>query len=324
MNMWNATRTRLRLTLVLVASALVAVALTGCGPGSSSSPFASTSLASPLASRVSSGCVLGANTADVEVQVTGSSNCNSWVQALAGDGLTWQPIGSLVTPGNPGTADGGTMAITCVLDSGPEQLTVEDSGGQMYGNSICSGEEQNGWTPDTTAEASDQASADQVQASQSAAQESAASAAAQASQSAQVPQDDQLVNSHAATIESDLSQYNADLKTAKAALAKAQGEPSCQGSSPDQGTYDDASDAYSDGSSLYSDEISLTSETNISANDVAQLESDLRASGETTDGALARFDKDLSAVNTIAPAQHTESTEIENAAEAVETKTDAC
>ena len=94
----------------------------------------------------------------VEVYVTGSDDCNEWIQNLAGTGLNWQPISSVVPPGTS-LNDGSVMAVACVLDSGSEQLTVEDTGGEIIGTSICSQEEQNGWAPDPTAEASDSAAA---------------------------------------------------------------------------------------------------------------------------------------------------------------------
>lgn len=320
------TRARRRARCVPAVLVLAGMAVAGCGASSSSSQTAAdaaTPLAAAPASPASSACVFGANGADVEVQVTGDSDCNSWIQALAGDGLTWQPISSLMTPGAV-AADGDTMGLTCVLDNGPEQITVEDAGSGIYGNDICNSEEQSAWTPDTSAEASDQASAEQAQASQAAAQASASSAAALASQQAQVPEDDQAVNSGAATIASDLATYDNDVKAAKAALSTVQGEPSCSDGTSDQTTYDDAQNVYDDGQTIYDDEDALASDVQTAADPVAQLQADLKASGETKDSALARVDVDLAEVNSIAPNNHTESSAIQNAAEAVQNKTYSC
>jgi hypothetical protein len=71
------------------------------------------------------------------------------------------------------------MQQACDLTDGTQELYVQDSGGQMYGDSLCSQEEQNGWTPEsspgpiaaaaqraTQAQASASASASQAQAQQ--------------------------------------------------------------------------------------------------------------------------------------------------------------
>jgi hypothetical protein len=304
--------------LVVTVAGCAFGASTSFSPSTSSTPSASSSSAS------SSACVFGATTADVEVEVTGASDCSSWVQNLAGTGLNWQPITSLVTPGDPGTADSETMAISCVLDGDSDQLTVEDAGGQTYGTDICSREEQNGWVPDPTAEASDQASAGQAQASQAAASASASAQASTAGDVARIPQDDATVTADARQLESDLATYATDLKTADSDLAAVLAEPHCSGDSPDQNTYDDAQNVYDDGQAVYDDETSLTDDVTSSAGDLAQLESDLQADGETTDAALTAYKTALSRVDSIAPAQHTESTDIKNTATTIQNNTGAC
>ena len=41
-----------------------------------------------------------------------------------------------------------TRWVSCDLTDGIQELYVVDGGGEFYGNSICSQEEKNGWTPE--------------------------------------------------------------------------------------------------------------------------------------------------------------------------------
>lgn len=91
-------------------------------------------------------CIFGANGVDVEVQFTDQPSCAADQEALASFGLNWYPVSRLSRPGAAGSADGETMAVTCVLDKGASEMTVMDAGGAFYGNQICSAEEQAGWT----------------------------------------------------------------------------------------------------------------------------------------------------------------------------------
>jgi hypothetical protein len=131
-----------------------AVALSGCGAdGSSQSSGGNAAQSTSAASSVaSSDCLLGANGADVEVGIGNpTQSCAQWITDLAGSGLVWQLVGQMVPPGSPGTADGEAMEQACDLTAnGGEEFYVEDVGDQFYGDSICSQEEQNGWTPESS------------------------------------------------------------------------------------------------------------------------------------------------------------------------------
>jgi hypothetical protein len=105
------------------------------------------------------------------------------MQNLAGNGLAWIPINQLVKLRSRDSADSDTMAETCDLTDGTQELFVEDGGEMPYGAGTCTREEQEGWTPEATpgplASQAQQAEPAAAQASAS-----AASAAAQASASA--------------------------------------------------------------------------------------------------------------------------------------------
>jgi hypothetical protein len=117
----------------------------GTSIGSSSGQLPTSAPAPPSASS----CLLGANGEDVEVGIGDPTvPCAQWITDLAGNGLVWYPISQMVPPGQNGTADGETMEQACDLTDGTQELYVEDAGGQSYGDTICSGEEQNGWTPE--------------------------------------------------------------------------------------------------------------------------------------------------------------------------------
>jgi hypothetical protein len=155
-----------------VGMAGAALLLTACGVSGTTaavnaSPAVSTSPAggsSPAAGLADTGpttapsvgnpdpgdCFLGANGADVEVGIgSPTASCDRWIQDLAGSGLAWYPISQMAPPGSGGAADGESMQQACDLTDGTQELYVEDAGGQSYGDSICSQEEQNGWTPES-------------------------------------------------------------------------------------------------------------------------------------------------------------------------------
>lgn len=173
-------------------------------------------------------CFFGANGADVQVAVADpASSCSSWIQALAGDGLVWYPISRMSVPGSQGSADSDTLAETCDLTDGTQELFVEDGGSSIYGSGICNSEEQNGWTPEETPGplASE---AQQAQQQQEQEQESASAAAAQASADTAAEQQAQndlntlqgwSLTSDLSKLASDLGQTSADLAAEKTAAA---------------------------------------------------------------------------------------------------------
>jgi hypothetical protein len=87
--------------------------------------------------------------ADVEVGIANPmSPCSSWIKKLAGNGLAWIPINHLVKLGSPDSADSDTMAETCDLTDGTQELFVEDGGEMPYGSGTCNRVEQDGWKPE--------------------------------------------------------------------------------------------------------------------------------------------------------------------------------
>lgn len=83
-------------------------------------------------------CVLGAEGTDVNVQVSGpDAECGTWITALAGNGLNWEPAATAAPD----------VRLACRLASAGTVLTVMDSGQMLYGDDVCSQEEKNGWEP---------------------------------------------------------------------------------------------------------------------------------------------------------------------------------
>jgi hypothetical protein len=210
-----------------IIAAAIAASLTACSGGSPSGGNATpVGNASPVASQADSGtpgsyagnadsgdCLLGANGADVEVGIANpTSSCSRWIQNLAGVGLVWYPITQMVLPGSAGTADQETMHQACDLTDGTQELYVEDAGGQAYGDSICSQEEQNGWTPEGSpgplAARAQQQAEQQAQAQASA---SAAASQASADTAAQQQAQNALSTLEGFSLSSDLSQLSRDL-----------------------------------------------------------------------------------------------------------------
>lgn len=197
---------------------LAVAACSGSSPASVTPPAGSTAgQGTPAAYSGNPGpadCLLGANGADVEVAIGDpTTSCARWIQDLAGTGLAWYPVSQMVAPGSAGTADGETMEPACDLTDGTEELYVEDAGGQIYGDSICSQEEQNGWTPESPPGA---LAARAQQAARQRARASASAAAAQASASAaaaraqRVSQAQQNLQGDVSALESDSATLNND------------------------------------------------------------------------------------------------------------------
>ena len=56
------------------------------------------------------------------------------MQKLAGNDLAWYPINQLVRLGSRDVADTDSMAETCDLTDGAQELFVEDGGEMPYGS----------------------------------------------------------------------------------------------------------------------------------------------------------------------------------------------
>lgn len=212
-----------------VAGTAAAVKASPAGDSSSPAGLAASATAGPYAGNPGSGdCLLGANGADVEVGVGApTASCAQWIQDLAGSGLAWYPISQMAPPGSAGAADGEAMQQACDLTDGAEELYVEDAGGQSYGDSICSQEERNGWTPESSPgplasqagqQAQQQAQA-QASASASASQASADAAAQQQAQSDLTALQGFSLSSDLSALSGDLSKTSSDLAAEKSAAA---------------------------------------------------------------------------------------------------------
>jgi hypothetical protein len=131
------------------------VLVSGCSsstPSTSSTPAVSSSAGVTARANADSGdCLFGVFGADVEVGIANpTSSCSSWIKRLAGNGLTWYPINQLVKLGSRDSADTDTMAETCDLTDGTQELFVEDGGEMPYGSGTCTKEGQDGWKPEAT------------------------------------------------------------------------------------------------------------------------------------------------------------------------------
>jgi hypothetical protein len=279
-----------------IAIAIVtAVAVAGCGASTARGSGQGSPAPSPGAAAADGGnsdsgdCLLGANGADVEVGVANPAQpCSAWISGLAGLGLVWYPISQLAVPGSQGSADDDTMQPACDLTADGQELYVEDGGSQQYGDSICSQEERNGWTP----ESSPGPLASQAQ--QEAQQQAQASASAALAQ--EISQDQQNLQQDIATLDSDanslnrntqlagdVSQMKADYQTERNDYATEQQQGSC-----------------SDGS-MGTDAAAVADDSATVDDDLASLQDDiwsLQDAGTTAGGAsIGGLQVDVAAVN---------------------------
>ena len=222
-------------------------------------------------------CLLGANGADIEVGIADpTSSCASWIQSLAGSGLVWYPITTMLAPGSQGE-DGDTMGVSCDLTDGTQELYVEDGGSEIYGDSICSQEEQNGWTPEGSAGplAAQAQQEEQAAASASAAasQASANAAAEQQAQSDIGTLEGLSLTSDLSTLSGDVQQTGSDLATVKSDAANGQGSDCVNVST----TGADADTVAADADSLSADLDSLTNDISTDQQDITAVQNDLAA-----------------------------------------------
>lgn len=225
-------------------------------------------------------CLLGANGVDVEVGIGNpTQSCAQWITDLAGTGLNWYPVSQLVVPGYAGTADQEAMQEACDLTSGGEELFVEDAGGMAYGNSICSQEEQNGWTPEGSPgplAAQAQQAADQ--AASAAASVSAAASQASADADAQNQAASDLTALQQVSYSSDLSSISRDVSTTKAGLGTVKSD-----AANGQGSYCynvntvayDANAVSYDANGVSYDLNGLTNDISTARSDISTLQGDL-------------------------------------------------
>jgi hypothetical protein len=131
------------------------VLVSGCSSSTratSSTPAVSSSASVTARANADSGdCLFGVFGADVEVGIANPTiSCSKWMKNLGGNGLAWYRINQLVKLGSPDSADSDTMAETCDLTDGTQELFVEDGGEMPYGSGTCNKAEQAGWTAEAT------------------------------------------------------------------------------------------------------------------------------------------------------------------------------
>jgi hypothetical protein len=136
---------------VAMLAVMAGVLVSGCSPSRQATSSTPTVSVTANANADSGDCLFGVFGADVEVGIAHStSSCSSWIKNLAGNGLAWYPINQLVKLGSRDTADTDSMAETCDLTDGTQELFVEDGGEMPYGSGTCTREEQAGWKPEAT------------------------------------------------------------------------------------------------------------------------------------------------------------------------------
>jgi hypothetical protein len=282
--------------MVIVA---VAAALAGCG-ASTIRDASNDTTPSTSGSSNSGDCILGANSADVEVGVANpTDSCSTWISNLAAMGLVWYPISQLAVPGSAGSADDDTMEQACDLTNGSQELYVEDGGGQSYGDTICSKEEQNGWTPEGSpgplaAQAQQEAQQQAQAAASAAAAQASASAAANLAQ--EISQDQQNLQSGLGTLASDSSSLNTNTQLASDVnqmKTDYQTEQNDYQTEQQQGSCSDGS--MGDDAATVSDDAATVDD------DLASLQDDLQSlqdTGTTTGGAsIGGLEVDVATVN---------------------------
>jgi len=319
--------------LAFLGTGAVVLALAACGAGNAVSvtgdaaPAASPTASASADSAGPGDCLFGASGADVQVGIANATqSCASWVQALAGSGLNWFPISTMTTLGSQ-LSDGDTIEETCDLSDGTQELYVEDSGGMDYGNSICSSEEQNGWSPlGHPGRLASQAQ--QLEQANAQASASASAAAGLTSAQQRASSDDSQLDSDVSQLHGDLKSWSADVATAASDYKALLAEPLCQNGSSDQDTYDDAQNVYDDGQSVYDDESALTNDTSSVQGDLGTVSSDLSALSQLGHGTSAYADDIAAAQAAIRKAQAAvqadQSSSIQNEAEAIQGKVDNC
>jgi hypothetical protein len=253
------------------AASLASPVAAAQSPASAPSPTAGPYSGNP----VSGDCLLGANGADVEVGIAEpTASCARWIQTLAGSGLVWYPITSMLPPGSQG-GDDDTMEVSCDLTDGTQELYVMDGGSEYYGNSICSDEEQNGWTPEGSpgplAALGQQLEQAAVSASAAASQASANAAAEQVAQSDISTVEGLSLASDLSALSGNVQQTDNDLGTVKSDAASGQGSYCSNVSTAGA----DADSVAADADSLSAGLDTLTNDISSDQRDITTVQNDL-------------------------------------------------
>jgi hypothetical protein len=188
------------LPLVGVLVLLVACSSSGHEPpaanGTAAAPSATS--APPQGTDAGTGaCGVFQTGTDVRVIVTPGdmSECQLLSKDLSSSGSFWTVRDQPVT--------NGQITLVCAMKTGGYVARVEDTGGQLNGQDVCSGFLTSGWTEDTDVE-------NQTASAASAAASAQASASAAASAAQQLAQDESTAHSLISAIATDISKLATD------------------------------------------------------------------------------------------------------------------
>jgi hypothetical protein len=138
--------------MLAVSAGVLVAGCTSSTQATSSTPTVSSSANVTAKANADSGdCLFSIFGADVEVGIANPTiSCSSWMHKLTGKGLAWYRINHMLRVGSPDVADTDTMAETCDLTDGTQELFVEDGGEMPYGDGTCTSEEEAGWKQEAT------------------------------------------------------------------------------------------------------------------------------------------------------------------------------
>jgi hypothetical protein len=160
------------------------------------------------------------------------------------------------------------MGVSCDLTDGIQELYIVDGGSESYGDSLCSQDEQNGWTPE--------GSPGPLAALGQQGQQAAVSASAAASQASADASAEQQAQTDVSTLEglsltSDLSALSGDVQTTGTGLGTVKSD-----AASGQGSYcDNVSTAGADADSVAADADSLSADLNSLTNDIGTAQQDI-------------------------------------------------
>ena len=224
-------------------------------------------------------CTYGESGQEVQATLVSSAyvdapTCSAFAQQLSqADGGFWQ----VQSPDS-------SLSTVCVMTSGNALvLTVRDGGGEVLGQGLCAGLQQNGWVEDPEAEQQDaQAQASASAASAAAAASASAQAAASASYSAAVQQADQQFSADLGTLQEDSGNLPGDVKQVQGDVSQTASDLVQEKSDAAQGGGENCTNAsttvYNDAATtIYNDEqTALYNDVNTVARDVVAVRKDVQ------------------------------------------------
>jgi trimeric autotransporter adhesin len=218
-------------------------------------------------------CTYGESGQDVQATLVSSADvdapsCSAFAQQLSqADGGFWRA-----------ESPDASLSTVCVMSSGNAlALTVRDGGGEVLGQGLCAGLQQNGWVEDPEAEQQDAQAAASASAAAAAA---SASAAAVAAQQAKVASDLSDAQSAMSAISSDSSSLGTAVQNAGPAVGdtatglKQEQQDAANGAGQDCGNADTVD---GDADTVVGDEDTLEGALDSVSFDIGQVRSDISA-----------------------------------------------